>query len=42
MYQQMAQEDVLSPSVTLKTWATLYNGKITWANIVNVVLDVGT
>ena len=41
MYQ-MAQEDALSPSVTLRLGSHWYNGEITRANIVNVALDVDT
>ena len=39
MAHQMAQESTLWPSVMIPHWC---NSKITWANIVNAVLDFGT
>ena len=42
MVYQMAQEGVLWPSVMIRFGPHWHNSKITWANIVNVVLDFGT
>ena len=37
---QMAQEGALWPSVMIRFGPHWHNSKITWANIVNVVLDL--
>ena len=42
MVHQMAQEGALWPSVMIRFGPHRCNSKITWANIVNAVLDVGT
>ena len=38
----MAQEGALWPSIVIRLGPHWCNSKITWANIVHVVLDVGT
>ena len=42
MTYQMAQEGALWPSVMIRFGPHWHNSKITWANIVNGVLDFGT
>ena len=42
MAHQMAQEGALWPSVMIRFRLHWRNSKITWANIVNAVLDFGT
>ena len=42
MAHQMAQEGALWPSVMIRFGPHWHNSKITWANIVNAVLDFGT
>ena len=42
MVHQMAQEGALWPSVMIRFGPHWRNSKITWANIVNAVLDFGT
>ena len=42
MAHQMAQEGTLWPSVMIRFGPHWHNSKITWANIVNAVLDFGT
>ena len=42
MAHQMAQEGALWPSVMIRFGLHWRNSKITWANIVNAVLDFGS
>ena len=42
MAHQMAQEGALWSNVMIRFGPHWRNSKITWANIVNAVLDVGT
>ena len=42
MVYQMVQEGALWLNVIDKTWATLAQRKITWARIVDAVVDVST
>ena len=42
MVHQMAQEGALCPSVMIRFGPHWRNSKITWANIVNVVMDFDT
>ena len=42
MAHQMVQEGVLWPSIMIRFGPHWRNSKITWANIVNAVLDFGT
>ena len=42
MAHQMAQEGVFWPSGVIRLGPHWHNNKITWANIVHAVLDVGT
>ena len=41
MVYQMVQEGALWPDVIDKIWATPVQRKITWASVVNAVVDVG-